>query len=356
MAGRVLLGPMFGEFGGVSQHVRQLDRRLAHEHEAFRLPPWSVYHPVWSGLSWRFEAARRAAPDPFALALSRKARAFDLVHLHAFPFWIRAHLRKSAPRAKTVATLHQIFFEEDFSEADWPRWRAVNESVLESLKDADRVIAVAKWHVPLLRARGIEATWIPNGADVAAFAAADGARFRAKHGLDEPFYLWAAALLRYKRPNLFLDLADRYPDRRFVMMGRGVTPANLHALTGRAPPDNVLLLGEVPRADVMDAFAAARAYVLPSSRETFAIAVLEAMAAGCAVVAARGTGASDILTDGQTGFLFSPDDADDLARAADRAWDRPEVGEAARDLAERHYAWDAVVARIDALYDEVLSS
>lgn len=345
---------MFGDFGGVSQHVRQLDRRLAHPHEAFRLPPWSLYHPVWSALSWRWEASRDAAPDPFALALARKARRFDLVHLHAFPFWFDAYIRRRAPAAKRVATLHQIFFEEDFSPEDWPRWHAVNESVLASLASADRVVAVAKWHLPLLRKAGIEAAWIPNGADVSMFAAADPERFRRKHGLDAPFYLWAAAFLRYKRPRLFFALAERFPDRQFVMLGRGVSREAARALLGREPPSNVRILGELPRPDVIDAFAAAKAYVLPSSRETFAIAVLEALAAGTPVVAARGTGASDILEDGKTGFLFTPDDAEDLARAAERAWSLEGVGEAGRALVEREFSWDAVVPRLDALYADVL--
>ena len=55
----------------------------------------------------------------------------------------------------------------------------------------------------------------------------------------------------------------------------------------------------LPSADVL---------VFPSRTETLGLVVLEAMAAGCPVVAARAGGITDIMTDGVHGRLFDPDE------------------------------------------------
>lgn len=53
--------------------------------------------------------------------------------------------------------------------------------------------------------------------------------------------------------------------------------------------------------------------------EPLGLVMIEAMANGCAFVAPAFGAATEVIDDGSTGFLFKPKDADDLARALDRA-------------------------------------
>ena len=48
------------------------------------------------------------------------------------------------------------------------------------------------------------------------------------------------------------------------------------------------------------------AFIFPSRTETLGLVLLEAMASGCPVVAARSGGIPDIVTDGVNGYLFDP--------------------------------------------------
>ena len=67
-------------------------------------------------------------------------------------------------------------------------------------------------------------------------------------------------------------------------------------------------VGYLQGLELAAAFASADAFVFPSRTETLGLVLLEAMAAGCPVVAARSGGIPDIVTDGVNGYLFEPDD------------------------------------------------
>ena len=116
----------------------------------------------------------------------------------------------------------------------------------------------------------------------------------------------------------FVAVADRHPDWTLDIFGKGPLHEPLErqvidlGLVGRArlngPTDR---LGERMRD--------ASVFVLSSRYEGFPIVLLEALAAGLAVVSFDcPTGPSDILTDGKNGLLVPPEDVPALAAALDR--------------------------------------
>lgn len=76
--------------------------------------------------------------------------------------------------------------------------------------------------------------------------------------------------------------------------------------------DRVTLLCNVPYRDMPDLYLRHDLFVLPSSRESAAISVLEALATGMPVVCSDTCGTQDYLLGGQVGRVFRSDDADDL--------------------------------------------
>lgn len=113
--------------------------------------------------------------------------------------------------------------------------------------------------------------------------------------------------------------------------------------------------------DTLPAFlSAADLLVLASVREQFGQVLVEAMAAGLALVAVDRFGPAEIVEPGQTGWLVEPDDPDALADAlveavADPA-ERARRGSAARAVARERYAWPALAGRLAATLDEVVSA
>ncbi|VXC61967.1 glycosyltransferase family 4 protein [Sphingomonas sp. 8AM] len=97
----------------------------------------------------------------------------------------------------------------------------------------------------------------------------------------------------------------------------------------------------------------------PSVTETWGQVTSEAMAAGVPVVAARATGAVDLLEDGRTGFLVPPEDLDGYAAAIARLISDPALrvamGQAAHERAQE-FRWDSANGAVLQAYREVLSS
>ncbi len=124
-----------------------------------------------------------------------------------------------------------------------------------------------------------------------------------------------------------------------------------------AAAGRVKLLGVVAGQAKADALAAAEVFALPSYAEALPMAMLEAMAAGMAIVAAPVGSIGEVVTDGEEGFLVPPGDVDALAERLARldadADLRRRMGQAARRTVERRFALDIMVGRLSELYGEI---
>jgi glycosyltransferase involved in cell wall biosynthesis len=123
---------------------------------------------------------------------------------------------------------------------------------------------------------------------------------------------------------------------------------------GREPLRGVTELGEVPHDVLMAMWSRATVGVFPSVwAEPFGIAIVEAMAAGCPVVAARSGGIPEIVEHGHTGLLVPPGDAAALATAISDLLANPARRRAlvaAGRAAVARYAPDVVAAQVEAVY------
>jgi glycosyltransferase involved in cell wall biosynthesis len=94
--------------------------------------------------------------------------------------------------------------------------------------------------------------------------------------------------------------------------------------------------------------------------EAFSRMVLEAFAVGTPVVGTTLGGTAQVLRDGDTGYVFAPGDADDLARQIRRAADdaplREDVVARARELVASRYTIEHTVSQIEAVLAGTLSA
>ena len=109
-------------------------------------------------------------------------------------------------------------------------------------------------------------------------------------------------------------VTDAVPEVCFVLIGEGAEEPNLRSQVERLGlADTVLFAGM--RADAAALTAAFDVFALPSLYEGFGVALLEAMAAGTAIVASRTGGIPEVLADGRHGELVEPGNSDQLAEA-----------------------------------------
>jgi glycosyltransferase involved in cell wall biosynthesis len=117
--------------------------------------------------------------------------------------------------------------------------------------------------------------------------------------------------------------------------------------------DRVRLLGRMPPGLVATRLWNADVFVLPSRREALGVAVLEAMAAGVAVVSTRVGGIPEIVRNGDEGVLVMPDDVSSLADALGTLLDDPSRRRALRVAGVRRaqqFSVQAMVQEIRSLY------
>ena len=97
----------------------------------------------------------------------------------------------------------------------------------------------------------------------------------------------------------------------------------------------------------MDAMKGARCLLFPSEcyEGALPLTVVEAFACGTPVIASRLGAMQDLITDGSTGFHFTPGDSKDLASKAEYAWTHPAELDAMRKQARRAYESTYTAAR-----------
>jgi len=104
----------------------------------------------------------------------------------------------------------------------------------------------------------------------------------------------------------FIDLLAayrllRHPNKRLLLIGTLSSPAK--ELLNNCNLEGIEHLGPIPNAQLSDYYNQASVFVLPSIQEGLAMVIGEAMACGCPVIASTNTGASELITDGQEGFV-----------------------------------------------------
>lgn len=113
-----------------------------------------------------------------------------------------------------------------------------------------------------------------------------------------------------------------------------------------------------PRTDVPDLVGLFDVFVSASHEEGFSNAILEAMAAGRAVVATAAGGTSEQIEDGRSGLLVEPKDPAGLALALTRMLREPELrlrlGAAAREIAVRSFSLERAALQMASLYRDMI--
>jgi glycosyltransferase involved in cell wall biosynthesis len=116
---------------------------------------------------------------------------------------------------------------------------------------------------------------------------------------------------------------------------------------------SILPIGEKSREIVARLQAAAKFIVVPSSWDTFNLTAVEAMWAGKAVICSEGAGASGLISHGENGFRFAPNDARQLAALLNEVGNLSsdalvKIGTRARETVARDMDFERICAmRID---------
>lgn len=289
-------------------------------------------------------AARRAVSD-FSPAL---------VHAHWwFPGgWVAASLGR--PYLVTSHGSDVRLFER----GRW--WRGVGRRVLRragAVTAASRFLAdeIERQAGPLPRQVAVT----PMPIDVALFD-----RGRAAPKAVPPRILYAGNLVPSKGVDVliraFAQLQERHVPCRLKILGEGVEEGSLRRLAhDLGVADNVDWSPFVAQSHMPAEYGASTITVLASrgNAEGLGLTLVEALVAGCAVVATGAGGIPEVIQDGETGLLVADGDhrdlADKIARLLQNPALRTRLTETGRTRVIDRYAPASAASRFLALYDAV---
>jgi glycosyltransferase involved in cell wall biosynthesis len=142
------------------------------------------------------------------------------------------------------------------------------------------------------------------------------------------------------------------PDACLAIVGKGPAGKELEKeFAGTRTVFTGLLTGE----DLAAAYASVDLFVFPSTTETLGMAMIEALASGVPVVAARSGAVHEVVSEGETGLLYEPTSDKELVAAVGRIVKddalRARMGQEAR-LAAEELGWEAATATLRGYYEE----
>jgi phosphatidylinositol alpha-mannosyltransferase len=352
--------------GGVQSHVLQLAEVLrTRGHEVSVLAPASPHvklpdYVVSAGKAVPIPYNGSVARLQFSPAVHGKVRRwltrgdFDVLHLHepnapSLSMWalrvadgpIVATFHTSTTRSLTLSVFQGVL-------------RPWHEKIVGRIAVSD---LARRWQMEAL---GSDAVEIPNGIDVSAFATAPPLAGYPRPGRTVLF------LGRYDEPRKGMAvllgalpaLVERFADLQLLIVGRG-DEDELRNQAG-ALVDHLRFVGQVDDAEKASAMRSADVYCAPNTGgESFGIVLVEAMAAGTAVVASDLDAFRRVLCGGQAGQLVPVDDSTELAAALIAVLDDDALRAryiTAGAEAVRRYDWPVVASQIIRVYETVAAA
>ncbi|WP_432495849.1 glycosyltransferase family 4 protein [Kineococcus auxinigenes] len=352
--------------GGVQFHVRDLAehlialghsvRVLAPADDPATLPSFADAAGGVVAVPYNGSVARLSFGPVTAARVRRWVTegGFDVLHVHEPLSPSTSLLALWAAQRSVVATFHTANLRSRAMQAASPLLRPSLEKIAARIAVSEDARRTVVEHV------GGDAVVVPNGVFTDRFARAP----RRPQWCGTPERPVVAFVGRLDEPRKGLGVLCEavprvravLPGARFLVAGRGDADA---ARAAAPDPGALEFLGAVDDDDKRSLLASADVYLAPhTGGESFGIVLVEALAAGAAVVASDLGAFRRVLDDGAHGRLFPTGDADAAAAALLELLTDPgqrRLLARAGQRAAGRYDWSVVAADVLAVYETVRS-
>jgi glycosyltransferase involved in cell wall biosynthesis len=322
-------GPSFTEFSEEAT-VHRLRSHSVPTHEYFRITfPWEIKKEI-------------------ALLFDRIQP--DVVHIQSH-YMIGEHVLYEAVKRgiRVVATNH--FMPENLNPfLPFPQWfkdiigRISWRDMGKVMSQADVVTTPTPLAARAMHQHAFLRKVLPlsNGIDAAAYELRPDETVE-RHA--SPTALFVGRLAEEKHVDVLIDAVAKTPkdlDIHLEIVGGGEVRPALEAQVARLGlTDRVKFLGLASDAELREAYIAADVFCMPGTAELQSLVTLEAMSASTPVLLADAMALPHLVREGENGYLFTPNDSDDLAAKLARVLSLPEdqleaMGKISREMVESH--------------------
>jgi glycosyltransferase involved in cell wall biosynthesis len=323
--------------GGAERWYRNLAERLAQEgHEVtyLTLRQWERgAEPALAGVRVvaagprleLYTGGRRRIGPPLLFGagvlwhLLRRGRRYDVVHTASFPYFslLAAAAVRPLHGFRLAVDWHEVWTEEYWRDYLWPLLGRVGWAVQRlCLAVPQRPFCFSRLYERRLREEGVRGEVTLLAGEYAGSLAVPVPRPA------ELVVVFAGRHIPEKRvdalPPAVVRARQEIPDLRAEIYGDGPErPALLAAIAAAGLEDVVAAPGFVEGSRIDEAFERALCVVLPSRREGYGLVVVEAAARATPVVVVAGpdNAATELVSEGENGFVAPSASAEDLAAA-----------------------------------------
>lgn len=195
------------------------------------------------------------------------------------------------------------------------------------------------------------------------YAGVDTDHFSPGGAKDPSLVVFVGRLVAHKGIDRLIEAVG--PGQRLHVIGRPYDQAYLAHLRDLSVDKDVVFEHDLSDAQLVDRYRRAAVSVLPSvatdyrgavteQAELFGLAAAEAMACGTAAVVTNVGSLPEVVADGETGFVVSPDEPEALRHRLRQLCDDPtlaaRMGAAARQRVLNRFTWGATADRCFAAY------
>ena len=361
----LMIGPSEGALGGIASLVETLLPSLSAQIDLEYLATAPADRPSMEGGKVTFRNLGSAVSQLYRFIVAVLRYRPQIIHLHTSQgiAWLKDSLFVLLAKGmgkRVVVHVHASTFEELYgtrsaSERRYTRMVLRIADVLIAVSETWRrrlgeITAIHKVHtfINCVDSNTTSVAHREGGSDPirAVFLGSIGER---KGVLD----LIAAAQIAHNHGvRMVIDIAGYEDAEGFLdRMNDTIERAGLQ--------EQVRFIGAVHGEEKLSLLARSSIFVLPSYNEGLPIALLEAMAAGCAVITTPVGGIPEVITDGQNGFLVDPGDVQSIANRlqilAEDGLLRRSMSERNRARAEKELDVGSYVTRLVAFYEQLNS-
>ena len=325
--------------------------------------PNVFYHQVERMTYPLFDAPLTTLAEASKLAELIEEVGIDVIHAHyAVPHATAAVLARDMVRGKkpvVVTTLHGT--DVTLVGLD----RAYLRATQYSIENSDLVTAVSDYLADYtVKEMGVkrEIRVIPNAVDLERFTLSKSPELRQRYAHpDEKLLIHVSNFRPVKRVEDVIAIFAKVSEQigaRLLMIGDGPERHKASELASElGVSGRVSFLGSFPRIEKV--LSVGDLFLLPSTKESFGLAALEAMASGVPVVAADTGGIPEVVQDGVSGYICPPKDVEKMAEAALKLLTNEalhaEFSKAARARAENAFSESVVVPLYEGAYRDALT-
>ncbi len=318
-------------------------------------------------LAGRFRGYTAEFPSMVYMA-QKIPKGFDLINNHNAPTEWAAYFAKRKLNAPIVWNCNEPpFYYSDskqhrgLGKINLPLYELFDQTAVDYIETI--VSNSSADSVRIQKAYGRSSQIVRPGITLDLFRKASGEAVRAKYGLEGDFVLLQVAnIARDKKQSDAITalhyLSKKFDNVKLVLVGQGPREELIDLSKRLRVDQKIMFFQDCSDEELASLYAACDVFVFPAEI-TWGLVVIEAMANSKPVVVSRKAGVSEIIRNGENGFVFDEPNPQNMAGLIEKLIADPELGRkvglCAYEYVKDNLTWEVYAEKMEAIFEKAVA-